>query len=550
MLSWRPAYLLLVLVRFYFTLCPSYIHPDEHFQGPEVIAGDVFGWDCSKTWEFTSEKPIRSILPMWLAYGTPMTIVRWNYGSTVNPYIVYFCLRIFFFVVSFALEDWALQELGGTAKIRAHYLLMVASSYVTWTFQTHTFSNSIETVVVAWSLVLIRRISLKNFGHERHLWSCSLLGALVTLGVFNRITFPAYLALPAFYLIPQIMKFPSSAVCIVASALITSCVAIYVDTSYYKTSSIVVTPLNNLLYNFQPSNLAKHGIHARYTHILINLPQLLGPYLLFIRPQISITFLSAVSATVLLSIFQHQEARFLAAAVPCFLTAVEFPQAILAVPSRRKCLIAGLCAFNLILAILFGIYHQGGVIPVQSHYINPHLETTRDVIWWKTYSPPDWLLGRRTDLQGGQEFIYRGGLRSPDQISTLLSEAYKSPNIAAISAVNDQIGGARVWDLMGSETEYVSVLLSKLVDIRVDKEKQILLVAPTATKSLYKLHENSKFKLHLEYKYSQHLNLDDLAPDFDLAARQHLVLGFWESKLLFFSQNKPGLGVWSVTRRE
>lgn len=36
---WRRVYLFLALVRLYFALSPSYIHPDEHFQGPEVIAG-------------------------------------------------------------------------------------------------------------------------------------------------------------------------------------------------------------------------------------------------------------------------------------------------------------------------------------------------------------------------------------------------------------------------------------------------------------------------------------------------------------------------------
>lgn len=36
---WRGAYAFLLFVRLYFALCPSYIHPDEHFQGPEVIAG-------------------------------------------------------------------------------------------------------------------------------------------------------------------------------------------------------------------------------------------------------------------------------------------------------------------------------------------------------------------------------------------------------------------------------------------------------------------------------------------------------------------------------
>jgi len=35
----KGVYGLLVVVRLCFALCPSYIHPDEHFQGPEVVAG-------------------------------------------------------------------------------------------------------------------------------------------------------------------------------------------------------------------------------------------------------------------------------------------------------------------------------------------------------------------------------------------------------------------------------------------------------------------------------------------------------------------------------
>lgn len=38
---WRRIYLVLLLVRLYFALSPSYLHPDEHFQGPEVIAGKM-----------------------------------------------------------------------------------------------------------------------------------------------------------------------------------------------------------------------------------------------------------------------------------------------------------------------------------------------------------------------------------------------------------------------------------------------------------------------------------------------------------------------------
>ena len=38
---WTRTYLLLLLVRLYFAVSPSYIHPDENFQGPEVIAGKL-----------------------------------------------------------------------------------------------------------------------------------------------------------------------------------------------------------------------------------------------------------------------------------------------------------------------------------------------------------------------------------------------------------------------------------------------------------------------------------------------------------------------------
>ena len=36
---WRLVYLFLLFVRVYFALSPSYLHPDEIFQGPEPVAG-------------------------------------------------------------------------------------------------------------------------------------------------------------------------------------------------------------------------------------------------------------------------------------------------------------------------------------------------------------------------------------------------------------------------------------------------------------------------------------------------------------------------------
>ena len=91
-----------------------------------------------------------------------MVILRWVWTETgieeVAPYIIYNTLRIVMFMLSFVFEDWAIHELVHSPRQRQVAVLLVASSYITWTYQTHTFSNSVETVMVLWSLVLIQRI--------------------------------------------------------------------------------------------------------------------------------------------------------------------------------------------------------------------------------------------------------------------------------------------------------------------------------------------------------------------------------------------------------
>jgi GPI mannosyltransferase 4 len=177
---WRRAYAVLLCVRFYFALCPSYIHPDENFQGPEVIAGtcdraatylrsltaslgSIFDFPSRRTWEWTSDTPIRSVFPLWPAYGLPMTLLQWVWprgpDESINPSVVYYTLRSVMFILSFVLEDWAIHELVRSPRYRRQAAVLVTSSYVTWTYQTHTFSNSVETIIVLWSLVLIERIA-------------------------------------------------------------------------------------------------------------------------------------------------------------------------------------------------------------------------------------------------------------------------------------------------------------------------------------------------------------------------------------------------------
>jgi phosphatidylinositol glycan class Z len=154
----------------------------------------------------------------------------------------------------------------------------------------------------------------------------------------------------------------------------------------------VITPLNNLRYNTSTINLAQHGLHPYYQHVAANLPQLLGPALpLIFFARKTWHLCSAIFGTLILSAFPHQEARFLLPAIPLILSSIQLPR-------RLRGLWVGFwIVFNVILAVVMGIYHQGGVVPAQIHL--GQQDNITDVFWWKTYSPPVWLLnGKSADI--------------------------------------------------------------------------------------------------------------------------------------------------------
>lgn len=91
-----------------------------------------------------------------------MILLKWIWAEDiqghVDPETIYYALRLVMFVLSFVLEDWAVYEMVHSPRHQRQAVILLASSYVTWSYQSHTFSNSIETLLVAWSLVLIERI--------------------------------------------------------------------------------------------------------------------------------------------------------------------------------------------------------------------------------------------------------------------------------------------------------------------------------------------------------------------------------------------------------
>ncbi|RDW78806.1 glycosylphosphatidylinositol-alpha 1,2 mannosyltransferase smp3 [Aspergillus mulundensis] len=448
---WRRTYLLLLLIRVYFALSPSYIHPDEHFQGLEVVAGRILSYPSRLPWEFTSERPIRSVFPLWPIYDVPISLLKWFYTETGDESppaeLVYYVVRGVMFLLSFVLEDWAVHELVPLPRHRRVALALVASSYVTWTHQTHTFSNSLETLLVAWGLVLINRIidnkvrdqksvgnRLANGGNSAALLCSPALFYHLSVWQASSTELHSQLSWPfqafscyrisgAILVAYQLVRRPLSFLSIISFSLIFFCIAVFIDTTFYRPSasfrdvlrSPIVTPLNNLLYNTDNSNLALHGLHPHYNHFLVNLPQLLGPALVAMVVQAynqrsipswmkNLRAASALSATAMLSIFPHQEPRFLIPCVPLLLSCVQI--------RKSRLFLAAWVIFNAALGFLMGIYHQGGVVPTQlavPSIISATTETwhtslkqprslTATVVWWKTYSPPLWLLGDNSTL--------------------------------------------------------------------------------------------------------------------------------------------------------
>ncbi|KAI9374164.1 Alg9-like mannosyltransferase family-domain-containing protein [Aspergillus egyptiacus] len=513
---WRRTYLVLLLIRVYFALSPSYIHPDENFQGLEVFAGRILSYPSRLPWEFTSEHPIRSIFPLWPVYAVPIRFLKWFYTETgagsPPPELVYYVARGVMFLLSFVLEDWAVHELVPRPRDRRVALFLVASSYVTWTHQTHTFSNSLETLLVAWGLVLIHRISDNK--RRSSVFSCAVLSFICVAGVFNRITFPAFIAIPGLQLLPHFWRKPLSLLAFATFGLLFFCIAIFADTTFYRPSasfrdvlrSPTITPINNLLYNTDSANLALHGLHPRYNHFLINLPQLLGPALIAIALSVynsrgipsrlkNLRAASALSATAMLSAFPHQEPRFLIPCVPLLLSCLH--------GRMTRLFLAAWVIFNAALGFLMGVYHQGGVVPTQlavpsvvsaaTERWHNQLEDPRTlsatVLWWKTYSPPLWLLGDNSSLPLGLDIETRDLMGKPGQqivseLETLVPSCHSSK-----SAETPETQGSK-------QTDAVFVVAPKSATF-LDQ-----FAAPRSSESSFELLEL--------WTYKQHLSLDDL----------------------------------------
>lgn len=249
------------------------------------------------------------------------------------------------------------------------------------------------------------------------------------------------------------------------------------DTAFYASGPLrlsdvfrhpVITPWNNLIYNLDSNNLAEHGLHPYYQHLVANLPQLLGPafLLLFFVRRLDVRFISAASGVFFLSLIRHQEARFLLPAIPLFLSSVHLPRRYL------RPWVAAWVFFNSIMGVFMGVYHQGGIVPTQNFLAKQ--DHIKEVLWWRTYNPPTWLLDGKNEHMTTTVLM---GMAEDDLLSRLLQAT--------------PCGGASQ-----------------------ESANSTLLVAPESSTFLDRLIEpqdpDGPIQLQRLWHHRRHLNLDDL----------------------------------------
>uniref|UniRef100_A0A8C6RH35 Mannosyltransferase n=1 Tax=Nannospalax galili TaxID=1026970 RepID=A0A8C6RH35_NANGA len=433
----------LSLLRVLWCLLPQtgYIHPDEFFQSPEVMAEDILGVQATRPWEFYPSSSCRTVVFPLLTSGSAFWLLRlWEelgpWPDLVSGYLLLVGPRLLLTALSFTL-DWGMYHLAPLWRAdRWTALALLSGSYVTLVFYTRTFSNTIEGLLFTWLLVLVsphvaRTPTSKKpaLGPWWHSW---LLGAILAAGFFNRPTFLAFAVVPLFLwgirtaLEPGFKALTQEALVLMLGAALAAVLFVATDSWYFsnlsRSSSLVLTPVNFLHYNLDPQNLAQHGTHARLTHLAVNgfllfgmlhaqalqaawqqfqvclrafaqmgLLSALGTQGLLPSPR-SCLLLLYLTPLVLLSAFSHQEARFL---IPLIV-----PLILLCSPQTQPVPWKGtLVLFNALGALFFGCLHQGGLVPGLKYLeqvvhtpVLPGMTTHYTLLFAHTYMPPQHLL--------------------------------------------------------------------------------------------------------------------------------------------------------------
>lgn len=468
-------WLLWTLIGVFIALQPSYIHPDEHFQSLEVLATRIWGIKGSIPWEFSRVHSARSFVPLYISYWWVFQL-----HGILSPIWILRLIRLQNFGLYLLVSRYALNHLMHSGT-QAEFVLQ--SSYIAWCHQSHSFSNSLETLLLLIALSLYSDLICTPYG-KHAMAKSAVLSVVIALGIFNRITFPVFLVLPSIVLFVKFYLRSWRSLMVLGFTLLLSALSfIYVDTLIYGCSYWVIAPWNNLKYNLDETNLAQHGLHPRYTHIFVNFPQIVGPAVLFLQlPRRSlrgwladIPLLSVLSGLALLSVFKHQELRFLIPLAPLMLMSLRFNK------FWKTYGVKTWIGFNIIMAIIMGVLHQGGIVPLLDVMRGEPLGVH---IWWKTYSPPTWMYSN-------QEMLY--------STTNFVDDVEKVDNIP-FSSIHDH-----VVDLKGSDEK----LLNYTLDQFLLQTTNVQVIAPNSIAHRLKLLQDN-YQFQSLQSWPIHLDLDHI----------------------------------------
>ncbi|XP_045775829.1 GPI mannosyltransferase 4 isoform X1 [Maniola jurtina] len=289
----------------------------------------------------------------------------------------------------------------------------------------------------------VKIFKLKTHLPHHSLNHVAILATVVVIGIFNRPTFVGFAFPPIFFWLHRglgskvigFKDFHYRIFMLILSGIPIFLLLIVIDSSYYGYLTMadieslklswdnwVVTPVNFLRYNSDLKNLDAHGLHPRWLHLAVNIPLLFNvlgvmAFLIlviqtnrFIRGQYSklpriqsitgLMLFSLVIPVAILSLFPHQEARFI---IP-ILTPLVYLYGNYFYPNDsdgpnfkqlKKTLLYVWYALNMILTIFFGFIHQGGLYPFAKslhHEIKSMYGNHFHVITTHSYSIPTYLL--------------------------------------------------------------------------------------------------------------------------------------------------------------
>ncbi|XP_033334365.1 phosphatidylinositol glycan anchor biosynthesis class Z [Megalopta genalis] len=373
-------------------------------------------------------------------------------------------IRLIAYASSYVMLIYATRTLSNTVELVLTALLLYYASYCMVysekvVIQSDYLSDKYNKAQTG--VDRVKYYKLKATLPPHSLNHCFKIATITVVGIFNRPTFIAFAFSPIFFWLQRGLgsrsvgfgDFHIRIFTLVACGIPVAIFFILVDSFYFgyltmaeigslsiSMNNFVVTPLNFFKYNANSKNLQSHGLHPYYVHFIVNVPLLfnvLGVIGLFtfgkmlhsglkarwldlprIQSVVGLMTASFIIPIVMLSIFPHQEPRFIIPTVLplVFLYAPDLNQ-ISGVDTvakvtennahdsnfttKKKLTKLQLCWFicNIALAYFYGFAHQGGVLPLTSHLANelkakPEL-THIHLFTSNTYSLPTALLHLR-----------------------------------------------------------------------------------------------------------------------------------------------------------